>query len=399
MKKAIVLSLILLLLMSSFASAGFWDKITGKATATKEYSVTLCTDAAASYNSGDFSFLSDMEYLIVDHRESTAHRTDDNGIIYITWGSMTGMDRIMLLFAADKYKGTTAFENYKVGDNKRLSTFVDSDPSLNFIIKVNSIYNPANRRSGKPVVGRCADLVISKQVAAAPQPTAELKKPGLFSRVFKKKPAQEVSTKPGVPAVAEEKPAAGKPEAPTEAAEKTYKDTTWTCYDGSSGAEGYKNECMTLPQWQAKAKVVCDGKCNAQNTKCGVSSFTLGVECTAGSEATTAPSTGATAKCKTFIASTLSFNPEHVTGNQVCTKNSFGQCMVVLSEVTTSYSYDKMNVGLESRWSKFVDCSEDLVAIAGDWQELKAPWNMFDKPVYTRDTLNSIAGGSVLCCK
>ncbi|MDI6738675.1 MAG: hypothetical protein QME12_09285, partial [Nanoarchaeota archaeon] len=101
----------------------------------------------------------------------------------------------------------------------------------------------------------------------------------------------------------------------------------------------------------------------------------------------------------TFMASKLSFNLNHITGNQVCANNKFGQCMVVLSEVTTAYSYDKANIGLESRWSKFVDCNEDLAAYEGAWEKLKKPRNMFDKPVYTREVHNSVAGGSVLCCK
>ncbi|MFA5887551.1 MAG: hypothetical protein WC852_02480 [Candidatus Nanoarchaeia archaeon] len=107
----------------------------------------------------------------------------------------------------------------------------------------------------------------------------------------------------------------------------------------------------------------------------------------------------ATAKCKTFMASELSYNPDHITGNQVCTKNDFGQCMVVLSETTTSYSYDKFNVGLQTHWSRLVNCDEDLISWSGEWEELKSPWNMFDKLVYVRDNNHSPAGGSVLCCK
>ncbi|MFH1065563.1 MAG: hypothetical protein V1734_03605 [Nanoarchaeota archaeon] len=218
MKKIFVLFLVVLLLMSSIAAAGFWDLITGRATATREYSVTLCTDAAVSHNSGDFSFLNDMEYLMMDHRAHTAHRTDSNGIVRITWGSMMGMDRIKLLYAADKYKGTTMFADYNVGDNKELV------PGLT--IKVNSIYNPANRKNTVAVAARCADLVVSRQVEVAdvavvantPLATVQ-KQPGLMARLFGAKTVVRAPVAPSTPevtAVAEEAVAA--PVAPTSGA-------------------------------------------------------------------------------------------------------------------------------------------------------------------------------------
>ena len=99
-------------------------------------------------------------------------------------------------------------------------------------------------------------------------------------------------------------------------------------------------------------------------------------------------------KCKTFGAS----NVEHITGNQVCANNSFGQCITVLGETTTSYSYDRFNVGLQTQWSRFFDCDLDLIIQSGEWHELREPWNMFDRPVYIRDHQSS-PPGSVLCCK
>ncbi|MDI6738401.1 MAG: hypothetical protein QME12_07880, partial [Nanoarchaeota archaeon] len=204
MKKTIVLIIAALLVMSSIASAGFWDRITGKATATRDYSITLCTDAAASYISGDFSFLSEMEYLVVDHRYNLAHRTDSRGIVYITWGSMLPMNQIIVLYAKDKYKGTTMFDNFKVGDNKLLTYGGDTTEGLT--IKVNRIYNPRNPLSTVPVEARCADMVVSKQVdvadvtitatmpaatvTAQPSVAVAVKKPGLIAGLFKKKVAK-----------------------------------------------------------------------------------------------------------------------------------------------------------------------------------------------------------------
>lgn len=235
-----------------------------------------------------------------------------------------------------------------------------------------------------------ASGIVARTASLTAQP---VKKPGLMSRLFGAKTAANLpAAAPSTPEVA----AAAAPSAP---AEKTYKDTTWTCYDGSSGAEGYKNECMTLPQWQAKAKAVCEGKCNAAQTKCGVSSFTLGTECTAAAELT-APSSGRAAgvlKECSMISPLVSGK----TGVNVCNEAGYPLCVFEF-ETNTFYLFNTNDGSCDEsegyfatmKESRPVDCSRTVrpVTISACIRSA-APYTLLT------DTYTKIGTESVFCCK
>ena len=103
--------------------------------------------------------------------------------------------------------------------------------------------------------------------------------------------------------------------------------------------------------------------------------------------------------CKPFMASEYSFNPNSITGDQVCEQNDWGLCHSVIATNTIEYSYDKNNAFFNSASIvEYLTCNFDLKSSSSGWKEVTELWNPFDQPLYFNEN-NRLAGGSVLCCK
>ena len=61
--------------------------------------------------------------------------------------------------------------------------------------------------------------------------------------------------------------------------EKGFKYAYWECYNGEKQNQGGETSCKTSVTWQDYAEQFCLGKCNVDNSKCGVNSFSVTVEC------------------------------------------------------------------------------------------------------------------------
>ncbi len=65
----------------------------------------------------------------------------------------------------------------------------------------------------------------------------------------------------------------------TQIQNKGFRFAYWQCYDGSESKSEDTTSCKTSETWQKYAAVFCNGKCNKDNSKCGVNSFSLNKEC------------------------------------------------------------------------------------------------------------------------
>jgi len=53
----------------------------------------------------------------------------------------------------------------------------------------------------------------------------------------------------------------------------------WECYDGKSEMQGCEGSCKPSELWQQYAREACAGHCYADNSKCGVNSYSVSIEC------------------------------------------------------------------------------------------------------------------------
>jgi len=60
---------------------------------------------------------------------------------------------------------------------------------------------------------------------------------------------------------------------------KGFKYAYWECYNGEEQNQGGETSCKSSVTWQDYAEQFCKGKCNADNSKCGVNSFSITTEC------------------------------------------------------------------------------------------------------------------------
>ena len=56
-----------------------------------------------------------------------------------------------------------------------------------------------------------------------------------------------------------------------------FSNSYWQCYDGKEFKDS--SSCKTSEEWQVEAKKFCDGHCYADNSKCGVNSFSVSGAC------------------------------------------------------------------------------------------------------------------------
>lgn len=91
-------------------------------------------------------------------------------------------------------------------------------------------------------------------------------------------PAVPVSTKPGisdmmpvaVPATPVVEPNYGY---------RGFRYAKWECYDGKNEVQGGESSCKPSETWQQYAQEACAGHCYADNSKCGVNSYGVSIEC------------------------------------------------------------------------------------------------------------------------
>ncbi|MEK7463022.1 MAG: DUF5667 domain-containing protein [Patescibacteria group bacterium] len=57
----------------------------------------------------------------------------------------------------------------------------------------------------------------------------------------------------------------------------SFSSAYWQCYDGKESKDS--SSCKTSEEWQTDAKKFCEGHCYADNSKCGVNSFSVSGEC------------------------------------------------------------------------------------------------------------------------
>ncbi len=57
-----------------------------------------------------------------------------------------------------------------------------------------------------------------------------------------------------------------------------FRNAYWQCYDGKESREE-NSDCKTSERWQEEAKKFCDGHCYADNSKCGVNTFSVSNQC------------------------------------------------------------------------------------------------------------------------
>ncbi|MCX6707028.1 MAG: hypothetical protein NT001_02700 [Candidatus Woesearchaeota archaeon] len=60
---------------------------------------------------------------------------------------------------------------------------------------------------------------------------------------------------------------------------KGFRYSYWQCYDGEEQKQGGESSCKSSETWQSYAKEFCQDKCYADNSKCGVNSFSVTEEC------------------------------------------------------------------------------------------------------------------------
>lgn len=223
------------------------------------------------------------------------------------------------------------------------------------------------------------------------------KKLGLFTRLFGKKTATNLLAA----APATETSSGSMAEiGTTTSTEKTYKSTTWTCYDGSRSGTYPDTECLTTTQWQIKAKEYCEGKCNAQNTKCGVNTFSLGKECITASELTRPSSERAAGVLKecTVLRPTTGGK----TGTALCTEKGYPLCVTVLQQLSNKFyeTTDKTCKGVQfydNSYSLFL-CSEIIEPSISDCLNVKDTTSEYNVEPRAGD-MTDMRSYEVVCCR
>ncbi len=60
---------------------------------------------------------------------------------------------------------------------------------------------------------------------------------------------------------------------------RTFRYAYWQCYSGDNTKQGSEAECKSADDWENSAREFCRNKCNTDNNKCGINSFSLISEC------------------------------------------------------------------------------------------------------------------------
>ncbi|MDP2750116.1 MAG: hypothetical protein Q8O89_04765 [Nanoarchaeota archaeon] len=67
--------------------------------------------------------------------------------------------------------------------------------------------------------------------------------------------------------------------APARPVYRGFRYAKWECYDGKKETQGSESSCKPSELWQKYAQEACAGHCYADNSKCGVNSYSVGIEC------------------------------------------------------------------------------------------------------------------------
>ncbi len=243
--KKIVIFIVALLVMSSFASAGFWDRITGKAN-------VLGTEAEGAVSGVDA-----QKQFVAKTPAVSAQPEKKPGLI----ARLFGKKEVSTLPAARTEETAPSGGKKPAGEGKAPSGATEPAGK-----GVSECVQACNNQQKKCLAAKKPAKTCAKEMQdckAKCQPPAET---GISECV------KDCEAKCGTPS-----PPAGTPST------MGFQKASWQCYDNSSGTQGGATTCKSNDVWLGYAKEGCKDKCsNLTGTyKCGVNSFNAYNECVA----------------------------------------------------------------------------------------------------------------------